>query len=51
MLLKKRRTIRGLTNIKRLAERMWSGHLVYSNLVALLFGTVVEYGALRPCER
>jgi hypothetical protein len=37
-------------NSKRFAGRIWSGHLVCSNLIGLLFGTLVENGALKPWE-
>jgi hypothetical protein len=42
---------RGLANNKRLVRRMWSGHLICSNLGGLLFGTLLEHGALKPCIR
>jgi hypothetical protein len=49
MFLKKRR--RGLPNNKRLEGSMWSGYLMCSNLDGLLFGTLIEHGALRTCGR
>lgn len=38
-------------NNKKLARGMWSGNLVCCNLVVLLFGKLLEHGALTPCGR
>jgi hypothetical protein len=47
----KQRKKRGLPRCKRLARKMWSGHLVSSKLGGLLFVTQLERGLLRPCMR
>jgi hypothetical protein len=49
-ILKKRKKV-GLLNSKKLLGMMWSGHLVCTNLVGLLFGAMLGDGARRQCGR
>jgi hypothetical protein len=50
LVLKKRKCI-GLQKSKKLEGRMWIKHLVGSNLIRILFGTLLEYGVLRRYVR